>query len=137
MAAAARRSISDRKWKPNHKRFEPLWRHKGLLVPQKQPKLRRLWLNAGAGVPLRPTGRDEVLSDDLVHHPTQDGRVFRMLTRINEFTCERLEIDVACRRTSQEMQNDSGTCLSGRPYRTTSAGIMSGPGRDPDWFASS
>ena len=32
-------------WKVNHKRVERIWRSKGLKVPQRQPKRRRLWLN--------------------------------------------------------------------------------------------
>jgi hypothetical protein len=29
----------------NHKRVERIWRKKGLKVPQKQPKRKRLWFN--------------------------------------------------------------------------------------------
>lgn len=38
----------------NHKRIERLWRREGLKVPQRQPKRRRLWLNDGSCVRLRP-----------------------------------------------------------------------------------
>ena len=41
-------------WKVNHKRVERLWRSEGLKVPQKQPRRRRLWLNDGSCVRLRP-----------------------------------------------------------------------------------
>ena len=43
-----------RGWRVNHKRIERLWRQEGLKVPQKQPKRRRLWLNDGSCVRLRP-----------------------------------------------------------------------------------
>ena len=88
-------------WQVNHKRVERLWRREGLKVPQKQPKRRRLWLNDGSCVRLRPAHRDHVWSYDFVHHRTHDGRAFRMLTLIDEFTRECLAIDVARRLTSE------------------------------------
>jgi len=47
-------------WRVNHKRVERIWRRKGLKVPQKQPKRRRLWLNDGSCVRLRPLHKDHV-----------------------------------------------------------------------------
>jgi len=41
-------------WQVNHKRVERIWREEGLKVPQKQPKRRRLWLNDGSCITLRP-----------------------------------------------------------------------------------
>ena len=82
-------------WRVNHKRVERLWRREGLKVPQRQPKRRRLWFNDGSCVRLRPTHRDHVWSYDFVQARTHDGRAFRMLTVIDEFTRECLAIDVA------------------------------------------
>jgi hypothetical protein len=48
----------------NHKRVERLWRQERLKVPQKQPKRRRLWLNDGSCVRLRPAHQDHVWSYD-------------------------------------------------------------------------
>jgi putative transposase len=90
-------------WRVNHKRVERLWRREGLKVPQKQPKRRRLWLNNGSCVRLRPTHRDHVWSYDFVQARTHDGRAFRMLTLIDEFTRECLAIDVARNLTSEEV----------------------------------
>ena len=42
-------------WRVNHKRVERIWREEGLKVPKKQPKRRRLWLNDGSCIRLRPT----------------------------------------------------------------------------------
>ena len=50
----------------NHKRIERLWRREGLKVPAKQPKRRRLWLNDGSCVRLRPAYKDHVWSYDCV-----------------------------------------------------------------------
>ena len=53
-------------WQVNHKRVERIWRQEGLKVPQKQPKRRRLWLNDGSCVRLRPSHRNHVWSYDFV-----------------------------------------------------------------------
>ena len=78
----------------NHKRVERLWRREGLKVPQKQPKRKRLWFNDGSCVRLRPSYRDHVWSYDFVQDRTSDGRAFRMLTLIDEYSRECLAIDV-------------------------------------------
>jgi putative transposase len=90
-------------WRVNHKRVERLWRREGLKVPQRQPKRRRLWCNDGSCVRLRPTHRDHVWSYDFVQARTHDGRAFRMLTLIDEFTRECLAIDVARQLNSEDV----------------------------------
>jgi transposase InsO family protein len=87
----------------NHKRVERLWRREGLKVPRRQPKRGRLWLNDGSCVRLRPAHKDHVWSYDFVAARTSDGRAFRMLTVIDEFTRECLAIDVARRLTSDDV----------------------------------
>ncbi len=87
----------------NHKRVERLWRREGLKVPQRQPKRGRLWLNDGSCVRLRPAHRDHVWSYDFVQARTRDGRAFRMLTVIDEFTRECLAIDVARKLKSDDV----------------------------------
>ena len=90
-------------WRVNHKRIERLWRQEGLKVPAKQPKRRRLWLNDGSCIRLRPQHRDHVWSYDFVFSRTHDGRPVRMLTLIDEFTRECLAIDVTRRMTSEDV----------------------------------
>jgi transposase InsO family protein len=87
----------------NHKRVERLWSREGLKVPASQPKRGRLWLNDGSCVRLRPEAKDHVWSYDFVQARTSDGRAFRMLTVIDEFTRECLAIDVARRLTSDDV----------------------------------
>lgn len=84
-------------WWVNHKRVERIWRREGLKVPKKQPKRGRLWLNDGSCIRLRPTHKDHVWAYDFVTGRTRDGRSFRMLTVIDEFTRECLAIDVGRR----------------------------------------
>ena len=75
-------------WRVNHKRVERIWRQEGLKVPQKQPKRGRLWLNDGSCIRLRPEHKDHVWSYDFVIARTADGRAFKMLTIIDEYTRE-------------------------------------------------
>jgi transposase InsO family protein len=86
--------LRDEGFRVNHKRVERLWRREGLKVPEKQPKRRRLWLNDGSCVRLRPAYPDHVWSYDFVRDRTSDGRAFRMLTLIDEYSRECLAIDV-------------------------------------------
>ncbi len=71
-------------WQVNHKRVERIWRSEGLKVPQKQPKRRRLWLNDGSCIRLRPQFKDHVWSYDFVIARTAEGRAFRILNIIDE-----------------------------------------------------
>ena len=90
-------------WHVNHKRIERLWQREGLKVPSKQPKRKRLWLNDGSCVRLRPEHNDHVWAYDFVHDRTHDGRALRMLTLVDEYTRECLAIDVARRMTSEDV----------------------------------
>jgi len=90
-------------WQVNHKRVERIWRSEGLKVPSKQPKRGRLWLNDGSCIRLRPLHPDHVWAYDFVSDRTHDGRAFRMLTLVDEFTRECLSIDVARRLNSDDV----------------------------------
>jgi len=81
-------------WRVNDKRVERLWKREGLKVPQKQPKRSRLWLNDGSCIRLRPSYANHVWSYDFVHHRTEDGRAFRTLNVLDEFSRKCLEIRV-------------------------------------------
>jgi putative transposase len=82
-------------WRVNKKRVERIWRQEGLKVPQKQPKRGRLWLTDGSCIRLRPEYSNHVWSYDFVEDRTHDGRKFRMLNIIDEFTRECLAIRVS------------------------------------------
>ena len=87
-------------WGVNHKRVERIWREEGLKVPQKQPKRRRLWLNDGSCIRLRPQYKDHVWSYDFVAERTSDGRPLRFLNVIDEYSRESLQIHVDRKITS-------------------------------------
>jgi len=90
-------------FKVNHKRVERIWRSEGLKVPQKQPKRRRLWLTDGSCIRLRPKFKDHVWSYDFVIARTSEGRAFRTLNIIDEYTRECLAILVKRHITSQDV----------------------------------
>ena len=87
----------------NDKRVERIWRREGLKVPAKQPKRGRLWLNDGSCIRLRPEHRDHVWSYDFVEDRTHDGRKFRTLNVVDEFTRECLAIRVARKLNSTDV----------------------------------
>ena len=90
-------------WQVNHKKVERIWRREGLKVPQKQPKRRRLWLNDGSCIRLRPEHKDHVWSYDFVMARTSDGRAFRILTILDEYTRECLAMRVDRHISSQDV----------------------------------
>ena len=90
-------------WRVNHKRVERIWRREGLKVPKKQPKRGRLWLNGGSCIRLRPEHKDHVWSYDFMFERTNDGRAFKILNIIDEFTRESLSARVNRKITSQNV----------------------------------
>jgi transposase InsO family protein len=69
---------------------------RGAQSPSKQPR-GRLWLADGSCIRLRPQHRGHVWSYDFVEDRTHDGRRYRVLNVLDEFTHECLAIRVARR----------------------------------------
>ncbi|BBU54860.1 insertion element protein [Mameliella alba] len=86
--------LRDAGWQVNDKRVERPWRREGLKVPMRQPGKGRLWLNDGSCVRLRPEYRNHVWSYDFVPCRTEDGKAFRTLKILDEFSRECLAIKV-------------------------------------------
>ena len=95
--------LRDAGWAVNRKRVERIWRREGLKVPQRQPKRSRLCLNNGSCIRLRPERPNHVWAYDFVEDRTRDGRKFRMLCVVDEFTREALAIRVARRLSSSDV----------------------------------
>ena len=98
LAIADRRQITallrDAGWLVNVKRVERIWRQEGLKVPARQPNRVLFGLNDGSCVRLWPERPNHVWSYDFVEDRTHDGRKFRMLNLIDEFTRECLAIRI-------------------------------------------
>src|SRR5215470_837194 len=84
-------------WLVNDKRVERIWRREGLKVPSKQPKRGRLWLTDGSCIRLRAERGNHVWSYDFLEDRAHDGRKYRMLNIVDEFTHECLAIRIARR----------------------------------------
>jgi transposase InsO family protein len=82
---------------------ERIWRREGLKVPQKPPKRGRLWLNDGSCIRLRPEHPNHVWSYDFVEGRTHNGRKFRRLNVIDEYTRECLAIRISRRRKAVDV----------------------------------
>ena len=92
-------------WIVNHKRVERIWRKEGLKVPKKQPKRGRLWFNDGSIVRLRASFPKHVWSYDFMEDRTHDGRKYRILNVIDEYTRECLACTVARRLNHKDVLN--------------------------------
>jgi len=90
-------------WSVNHKRVERIWRREGLKVPAKQPRRGRLWLADGSCIRLRPERPGHVWAYDFVEDRTHDGRKFRILTVIDEYTRECLALPVGRQLRSDDV----------------------------------
>ncbi|MEM9435284.1 MAG: IS3 family transposase, partial [Pseudomonadota bacterium] len=95
--------LRDAGWSVGDRRIERLWRREGLKVPSKQPKRGRLWLNDGSCVRLRAGRTNHIWSYDFVHHRTEDGRAFRMLNILDEYSRECLAIRVKRKLNSTDV----------------------------------
>ena len=78
----------------NHKRVERIWKQEGLKVPFKHRPRKRLWLNDGSCIRLRPEWANHVWAYDFVQCRTINGKPFRILVVIDEFSRECLALYV-------------------------------------------
>ncbi|MEZ6196801.1 MAG: IS3 family transposase [Planctomycetota bacterium] len=81
----------------NHKRIERLWRKEGMQVPKKARKRRRLGSSENGITRRAETEVNEVRSYDFVFDRTEDGRRLKILTVVDEYSRERLAIEVSRR----------------------------------------
>ena len=72
-------------------------------MPSKQPKKGRLWLNDGSCIRLRPEHRNQVWGYDFVHCRTDDGKAFRTLNILDEFSRNALAIRVKRKLNSTDV----------------------------------
>jgi putative transposase len=90
-------------WDVGKDRVFSIWQQEGLKVPEKQPKRARLWLADGSCIRKRPEFRNHVWSYDFVSEKTHDGRSFKILNIIDEYSRECLLSLVQRRIRSQDV----------------------------------
>jgi len=92
-------------WGINHKRVERIWKQEGLKVPHKHRPRKRLWLNDGSCVRLRPEWENHVWAYDFVQCRTINGKPFRILVVIDEFSRQCLALHVARSIRSEQVMH--------------------------------
>ncbi len=81
-------------WHVNRKRIERLWREEGLQLPHRHKKRKRLYQHDASVIRLRAKYPNHIWSVDLVHDKLSNGRPYKMLTGIDEYTREALSVAV-------------------------------------------
>ncbi len=121
-------------WRVNHKRVERIWREEGLQQPQRHKKRKRLYHHDASIIRLRPRYPNHVWSIDFVHDKLSNGRSYKMLTVLDEYTREALAVTVARKMTCEDVleslyplllkrgkpehiRSDNGPEFSAAPFR--------------------
>ena len=92
-------------WGINYKRVERIWKQEGLKVPAKQRPRKRLWNNDGSCIRLRPAWKNHVWAYDFLQCRTVNGKVFRVLAVIDEYSRECLALYVARKIRSEQVMH--------------------------------
>lgn len=90
-------------WRVNHKKLERLWYEEGLQQPRRHKKRKRLYHHDASVIRLRPKYPNHIWSIDFVHDKLSNGRPYKMLTVLDEYTREALCVAVAVRMGSAEV----------------------------------
>ena len=121
-------------WRINHKKVERLWREEGLQLPARHKKRRRLYHHDASVIRLRPHGPNHVWSIDFVHDKLSNGRPYKMLTVLDEYTRQALCVRVATKMGAADvldalyplflkhgkpsyLRSDNGPEFSAAPFR--------------------
>ncbi len=97
------RLLRDEGWRVNHKKVERLWREEGLQLPQRHKKKRRLYHKDSSIIRLRPTHPNHVWSVDFVYDKLSNGRSYKILTVLDEYTRQALAVEVRTRMGSEDV----------------------------------
>lgn len=90
-------------WDVNHKKVERLWREEGLQLPARHKRRKRLYHKDGSVIRLRPLYPNHIWSVDFVHDKLSNGRSYKMLTVLDEYTRQALCVEVKPRMGSTEV----------------------------------
>jgi transposase InsO family protein len=90
-------------WSINHKKVERLWREEGLQLPARHKKRKRLYHKDSSIIRLRPTHPNHIWSIDFVHDKLSNGRPYKMLTVLDEYTRQGLCVAVTFKMGSAEV----------------------------------
>ena len=118
----------------NHKRVERLWREEGLQLPHRHKKRKRLTHHDASIIRLRPQYPNHIWSIDFAHDKLSNGRPYKMLTVLDEYTREALSVKVGTKMGAAEvleafyplllqrgrpdhLRSDNGPEFSAKPFQ--------------------
>lgn len=90
-------------WPINHKKIERLWAEEGLQLPRRHKKRKRLYHKDSSIIRLRPQHANHIWSVDFVHDKLSNGRPYKMLTVLDEYTREALCVAVKPKMNSADV----------------------------------
>ena len=90
-------------WHINHKKVERLWREEGLQLPQRHKRRKRLYHKDSSVIRLRPHYPNHVWSIDFVHDRLSNGRPYRLLTVLDEYTRQALCVEARSKMGAAEV----------------------------------
>ena len=90
-------------WEINHKRVERLWREEGLQLPERHKMRKRLYHKDSSVIRLRPKYPNHIWSIDFVHDKLSNGRPYKMLTVLDEYTREALTVSIHTRMGGEDV----------------------------------
>ncbi len=100
-------------WKVNHKRVHRLYRLEGLQVRMRMRRRKRLSLHRGPAP--RPTALSERWSMDFVHDQLADGRAFRVLTVVDNWSRESVLLEAGFRLSGESVAQALSRVSATRP----------------------
>src|SRR5215831_1058060 len=108
-------------WRVNHKRVRRLYRLEGLQVRMRVRRRKHMGLHRGpAPIPAGPTERWAM---DFVHDALADGRPFRILTVVDQWSRQSPLLEVAARMSGQTVSEALDRALASGPVPTRSPSI--------------
>jgi len=90
-------------WQVNHKKVERLWREEGLQIPQRHRKRKRLYHKDSSVIRLRPRYQNHIWGIDFVHDKLANGRPYKKMRVLNEYSREGLCVAVKPRMGNAEV----------------------------------
>ena len=90
-------------WRVNHKKVERLWCEEGLQLPHRHKKRKRPYHKDSSVIRLRPQHPNHIWSVDFVHDKLSNGRAYKMLTVLDEYTRQALCVEVKPRMGSADV----------------------------------
>ena len=90
-------------WQVNHKKVERIWRKEGLQLPKRHKKRKRLYHKDHSVIRLRPHYQNHIWSIDFVHDKLSNGRAYKMLTVMEEYSRQALLVHVADKMGSADV----------------------------------